>query len=180
MNTFIKISTLLFILLLVACQGAKKIKIINAPIEKAFNESQKKWHKLKQNNGDSYQYSIGFYSWSGYSCTTTIDVKNDKIIARKFMEKVRGKNERFGDTEEIVYVETEGDINTHEKGFQALTIDELYLDCGNKSLQVNEVENDLYFTTDKNGLIKSCGYSLKNCSDDCSEGISIEGFKWLN
>jgi len=176
---------LLLLISINACNTPKQVstshvEIANKELEVAYNKSLQDWNKLKQKHNNSYEYSVSFASWVGYSNTTTIVVKKGKIISRIFAEKKMDDNDRFSAEEIEMYRENESTINTHERGFKGMTMDETYENCGNKSLQMSETENRLYFVTDDAGILKNCGYGLINCMDDCSRGVNISSFKWLD
>lgn len=177
--TYVFICTFLaFSVIVMSCKTQQFINISDKKIETAYNESMKSWNEQKKEHNNSYEYAVSFSSWVGYHATTTIGVKNGKVISRTFSERTQDADGRFSEGEMTVYTENEANINTHEKGYKATTIDEVYKNCGTKSLQVDEQFNSIYFATDDLGIIKSCSYTPQNCMDDCSVGIDISSFKW--
>jgi len=168
-----------FALLIFSCSSSKMIQISNTELETNFNNSLTKWTALKKANNNSYEYDVRFMSWVGYSNTTMIVVQNGKVVSRSYLETSLNNNDRYSETEALVFSEKENEINSHEQGYKGVLFDEIYHDCGTKSLQKNEDENNLYFIIDEQGILKNCGSALKNCMDDCSVGVSVSRFRWL-
>jgi len=175
----VKAVTFFLLLIIISCSTYKGVKIANTEIEANFNNSLKKWKTLKKSHNDSYEYEVSLSSWVGFRNTTKLVVRKGKLVSREYLETQRNKNDRFADEETLIYKEEGADINKNEKGFKGVLIDQVYNKCGTESLQVDEKENNLYFSINEMGIIKSCGYSPKNCADDCSRGIYISSFKWL-
>lgn len=180
-SSFNRLICLIFlpVFVLFSCNTYKSVQISNAKIGTDFNKSFKTWNTLKKIHHNSYTYHVNFSSWIGYSNTTKIVVKNGKVISREYLETQRSDRERYKDEETKIYEENASNLNTNEKGFKGVTMDQVYTDCGTKSLQADEDENNLYFTVDDLGIVKACGFAIKNCADDCSEGVYISKFKWL-
>ncbi|MEM9820078.1 MAG: hypothetical protein AAF985_03365 [Bacteroidota bacterium] len=163
-----------------SCTSAKKISIPNQAIDGAFNKSFQTWQQLKKDHNNTYQYEVSIASWVGYRSTTKIVVRNGQVISRSFSENQLSENGRYYSEEmTLVYTEDKSTINSHNNGAEGLTIDQVYEQCGTKSLQVSEVDNKLFFKTDKAGVIESCGSTMKNCMDDCSMGVYIANFQWM-
>ncbi len=159
----------------------KLVSISDKEIEVNYNKSLQKWNAVKQLHNNSYEYHVSFSSWVGYRSTTKVMVKNGIVVAREFSETKRNKeNDRFEQEETIIYTEDKSNLNSHEQGRKGITLDKVYENCGQISLQADPVLNQIYFgTDDATGIILSCGYRLKNCADDCSDGIYIDTFNWL-
>lgn len=174
------IPLLLFILVLIlfSCKSQKNVQIPNKDFEQKYNTSLKKWNQVKKEHKDSYEYSISFSSFIGYSNTTTVTVKEGKIIAREFSETVQDEQGNFNE-ERTIYQEKGNEVNSDKNGFKAILFDQIYQDCGNNYLQQDEQMNHLYFDVDGIGILKHCSYFPKNCMDDCSTGVTVSRFKWL-
>ncbi|WP_035479163.1 hypothetical protein [Gelidibacter mesophilus] len=143
-----------------------------------FQNSQKAWLIFKDKSEDSYTYTIAGGSWVGYSWETKITVSNGKIIQRHFNYiMTEGLNDLS--QEEMEWVETGEDIGSHEnQGADALTLDDIY----NKAENIWLIKRDhakIYFETDTNGLIATCGYIENGCMDDCFVGIKIKSIESL-
>lgn len=178
-----KLLVVLFIPLFFSCNGYTQInRLIDMKYspefkEITYEESLKKWNKLKAKNGNSYMYQTRFGSWTGYGYTTQITVVNDTVVSRIYqsfkLDHKKGKSKKIES-----YKEKGDKIGTHTKGRPAITIDEIYK-IGKKHLDVDTTQNKLYFSTFENGLLKFCGHYPKNCADDCFNGVSIYAIKWL-
>ncbi|MFT4095190.1 MAG: hypothetical protein QM640_16280 [Niabella sp.] len=75
------------------------------------------------------------------------------------------------------WTEDETTLYSHDGWNVSLTLDEIYAKAKNEWLQVDEDENWIYFETENDGMISSCGYTPKNCADDCFMGINIVEIK---
>ncbi len=144
--------------------------------EDKFNESLNKWEKLKAENGDSYTYQTQFVSWTGFRATTTLTIEEGKVVSRSYRETNSNQEVTFS------YIETSAkdNLGSHKyRGASVLTIDDLYKNCIDQYLVVDESNNSIYFETDDNGLMTLCGYVPNNCMDDCFMGVRVSSFDWL-
>jgi len=139
-----------------------------------FQNSQASWLEAKAANGDSYEYSSTFTSWVGFQHRTVITVQTGTVVSRSYFEKARGNKEEI-----LVFSENEKNLNAHQQGFPAITMDQIYRDCGEKYLMTNRRSNTHYFRTNKGSVLELCGYVPKNCADDCFIGVRIPEFRWL-
>ena len=140
-----------------------------------YESSIAKWNTLKKKHHNSYTYKVDFNSFTGYSSTTVITVKKGSVINRAFYEtsaldQKTAKKQSF--------VENRSTLNTHKQGSPAVTIDQLYKDCSEKYLTVDEKSNRILFKVDNIGVLTVCGYIPKNCADDCFKGVSVGEIKW--
>lgn len=143
-----------------------------------YSESRSLWLEMKEDNGDSYEYTIGVLSWTGHGNNTVITIEEGKVIGRiyqeYFMDPDNGdKTDGFG------YSETGVDVGSNEKGAKPLTMDDLYGICLAEYLVADPENNRVYFNTDELGLMVTCGFVPNGCADDCFQGISLSNFKWL-
>lgn len=180
---FTKISILILSTVLAfaisACKTPQGVSIPDKGISKKYNNSLRTWNKLKVENNNSYTYTVSVSSWVGYREATKITVRAGKAVEREFFSnKMDGQVSGFSEFQ-TVYQEKETDINTHHRGYKAITIDEIYKTCGGESLQVSGEMNDLHFSTNDEGILKACGSIRKGCMDDCFGGVSITAFEWL-
>lgn len=72
----------------------------------------------------------------------------------------------------------ESEINTHQNGAAALTLDEIYVNAKSDWL-IKRKNTTNYFESKNDGLISQCGYVEKNCMDDCFVGITISSIERL-
>lgn len=160
----------LFIMLLIASMltSCKKSDIEH---ESDFDKSYKKWQAFKTSSNNSYRYKTYFSSWVGYSGETTITVKDGKIVGRSYIEKRRTQpSNELVVTQE--WTEDATNLNSHERGDNLWTLDEIYEKAKTVWLVKNK-EAKISFETKNNGMISTCGFVPDNCADDCFSGITI-------
>lgn len=147
--------------------------------EMNYEQSLSSWADLKSKNGNSYIYQTAFTSWTGNGSTTQIRVKNGVVIER-FYEAFTIKRTEAAQTKTVhtTYFEDEKNLGSHQEGDATITIDEIYAICAKDYLITDNINNYITFTTANNGLLTSCGYTPKNCADDCFIGLSISAFNW--
>lgn len=151
---------------------------IDAMHLKPYMESLEKWNSLKAKHNNSYKYTVTFQSFTGYSSRTIITIEEGKIIRREFYELDLLNHQKPNLPESPKYVESENEINKNNEGYPAISIDEVYKNRIEKHLKLNEQKNNITFKVDKLGLLNVCGYTPKNCMDDCFIGTSIAEIKW--
>ena len=144
-----------------------------------YNESLEKWTRLKSENGNSYTYEITRSSVFGFSNTTTLTIQEGKIIARSYESYIRDpeKNDSSLILEDS-YEEDASNLGSNKNGAGLKLIDDYYNDCSSKYLVVNTSNNILTLKTNDLGITTSCGYSNKECQDDCFRGYVISFFEW--
>ncbi|MDO3693751.1 hypothetical protein QVZ41_02675 [Wenyingzhuangia sp. chi5] len=146
-----------------------------------FKNSEKAWISFKQSSNNSYQYIVtGGSVFTTYGWETTITVYNGVIIKRHF--KYNADPENIPE-ENLEWTENENEINSEEHQYTsaatALTLDEVY-DKAKKEWLIKRKDVSIYFETENNGLISTCGYVPKNCMDDCFYGITIKSIETLS
>lgn len=151
---------------------------------KEFETSLESWKRLKLDNGTSYTYEISMGSVFGFGSTTKITVKNNLVVSRSFESySIYDESNNYLSHENRLitssYTETPETIGTHDRGASPLTIDEVYNTCLNDYLFVDTDTNQVIFAVDDFNLIKDCYYVANGCQDDCSIGIMITKFDWL-
>jgi len=173
------IYTFLF-LMIASCGTTNLVQLPNKTIEADYNKSLQRWNTFKKEHNNSYEYTVNAASFTGYYSLTRIMVKNGIVASRTFLDNDVFEDKRPAGQAVEKYTEGMAELNTHENGFKAITIDEIYATCAGTYLVVNEKENEISFSVDDLGLIKYCGYYPKGCMDDCSRGVSISNFKWID
>ncbi|MCI9843739.1 hypothetical protein [Flavobacterium pectinovorum] len=137
-----------------------------------FEKSKATWLGFKGFSNNSYKYVVLSGSvFLAYGWETTITVSNGKIVQRYF--KYTGNTESIPDNVPLEWTEGENEINTHQSGAAALTLDEIY-NKAEKEWLIKRKDVTVYFEAKNNGLISSCGYVPKGCMDDCFSGIRIK------
>lgn len=142
-----------------------------------FKASYQKFQDFKNLNSNSYTYVATSGSVFGYSSTTTITVIKGVVVGRDY--KAYRLNDDHQSVVDQSWTEDKSSIGTHNQGQEALTLDEIYNKAKNEWLKVDKKANDIYFETNTDGLIASCGYVPKGCQDDCFNGITISSIKAL-
>lgn len=156
-----------------------ELEYLQGDTTRTVEQSREIWNEMKEKNGNSYIYHTGFTSWVGFGYRTEIKVEDGVVTERKYESfQLNHKTNKTSIKES--WVETGDEIGKHDEGNEPLTIDQLYGLCIGKYLKVDEENNTLYFYSNDEGVITTCGYYPHGCADDCFEGITIFGFKWLN
>lgn len=180
-STKINISLLAFTLILLACSPDLYAPNLLVTGENGYNyrQSEKEWKKLKDIHQNSYSYTVGEQSVSGFGSETTISVLNGVVVSRDYEAYVMSENDG---SKEITgtYSESEEDLGSHSEGAPPVILDELYEDCGTEYLMVDPETNTIYFDTNEEGVISLCGHVPELCGDDCFVGFSITKFEWLD
>lgn len=141
-----------------------------------YDRSYNAWQSFKQSAGNSYSYITYGGSVFGYHAESKITVQNGKVVARDFV------SERYAQgTDSIIVIaswsETGSALNSHDNGFESLTLDQVYAKAKSEWLNVSKKNNDVYFEAANNGMLSSAGYVPKGCQDDCFTGIRIKEIK---
>lgn len=160
-----------FIILVLSFASCKKDSFNN---EREFNASLQKWNAYKASVKNSYSYIVYTGSVFGYASETAITVTNGMVTERSYI-LTRAKMTAT-DTVTVMdsWSENQQMLNSHQNGAPALTIDQVYAKASNEWLTVDKKQNHITFETDANGIISNCGYTPKNCQDDCFNGIHIK------
>lgn len=128
-------------------------------------DSLKVWEKAKEECGGEYSYRVPKFSAFGFGSITTVTVKGDKVVERKYEEKGVREGDKPAELKEK-WVESGKDIGTHKEGAEARTLDELYAVA--KKLCEDKVPADhvrgLGF--DKQGILAYCFTRDTRIADD--------------
>lgn len=134
--------------------------------------SLERWQERKAADGNHYMYDSTFLSYFGFGSMTTLEVKDDQVIARSYT----GFDENGVVTEE--WTERGAEIGSHESGEPARTVEQVYDECRNTVLTKSREENyvNLGFAND---ILQFCTYAPRSCIDDCAVGVSIENPRFM-
>ncbi|MGB7785628.1 MAG: hypothetical protein WBL27_05955 [Salinimicrobium sp.] len=142
-----------------------------------YTESRKQWLRLRNENKNTYKYSILELFVTNHGNETFITVERGKVTGRDY--------EAFMISEEdgsrimlSSYSEREKDIGTHAEGALPVSIDDLYDTCLADYLSIDPDSNTVYFDTDDTGVISLCGFVPDLCQDDCFVGFELSSFSW--
>ncbi len=140
--------------------------------------SYQQWKLAKPRHQNSYRYTVRESSWNGSAHTTTITVENGNVVSRSFVADTM--NHQTGERVIVKnWEETSASLNSHNEGVEANTLDVIYQNCAANWLRVDKKANNVYFEGVHRGILSLCGFSPKNCADDCFTGIAITEFEWL-
>jgi len=128
--------------------------------------SRREWNRLEA-EAPGYTYARYFESWTGTWFRTTVSVEGGVVVARS-----------YEDSSEVVWIETGAELGSHEAGYDALTMPELYEECRDEVLTQDPESNEVVFLTDERGLLQTCTYRPLECDDDCTLGIAIESVQF--
>lgn len=137
-----------------------------------------KWDKAKKEHNNSYTYTVNFSSFTGYRTTTIITVSEGEVVKRIFYEIDPTHIPEPKKADKPKFIEDKTNLNSHNEGSPAVAIDQLYVDCSEKYLTADKNENIVTFEVDNYGILNICGYTPKNCIDDCFVGVSIGKIEW--
>ncbi|REG99025.1 hypothetical protein [Flavobacterium aquicola] len=142
-----------------------------------FKNSNMTLSEFKKSTNNSYKYIVSGMTWIGLAWETTIIISNGKVIERQFKYTNTSGLKNNIPKEELEWTENESKIGSHTNIAAApLTLDEIY----NKAEQEWLIKRDnaeIYFETENNGLISTCGYVINGCQDDCFIGIHIKNIE---
>lgn len=158
-----------FVLLLALTLSACKKETIEH--RKDFDISFKTWLDFKTSTNNNYKYQLVTKSWTGLSTQTTITVKQGKVIERAYMaQTVKHPGNIITINEE--WVENKQELNSHKNYGVILTLDEIYEKAKTEFL-IKRDDGTTSFESKNNGMISSCGFTPKDCADDCFSGFTI-------
>lgn len=181
---------LCLMLFLQTLSSAQKTYIDSAAYAKSFAI----WEQGKKEHNNSYEFSLVFASFSGYSNKTTFTVKEGKFVKRAFEENFGPHSNREKKPEK--WVETGDKIGSHENAKGLITMEAIYAYAKNyvgtkdpAPIQLEEENAEkpaileftikVFFSTDMNGILSTAGTVPDGCMDDCFNGYRVRGFKWL-
>jgi hypothetical protein len=145
-------------------------------IKSDFDKSLSVWQEFKKSVNNNYSYTVKTESWAGFGDSTIISVQNGIVTGRKYASYVidsqTGQKNPTGS-----WTETKADLNSHDSGAQTITIDAIYEKASSEWLKINKNDNTIHFETKNQGIISTCGYTNKNCKDDCFVGVVISNIK---
>jgi hypothetical protein len=131
-----------------------------------LDRSYDRWRAAAEQH-DEYEYTRSLTSWTGYRMETRVTVRDDQVIGRA-----------FEDNEGASWVETGAEIGTHNDGFRAATLDELYDQCASEVLAQDPALHEIILDYDDRGFLEQCTYRRYSCEDDCLDGIRIDSLQF--
>lgn len=136
------------------------------------------WAKTKVECKGNYQYTVGFSSAFGFGHTTTIIVKNNKVVSRIYETFNRrqpspppGTKPGFGPGG---FIENGKTVGKNKKGAPAKTLDEIYKSATAIAAKALPPHERRYVLTNKQGLLTSCFIMDRRIMDDAPRnGVAL-------
>ena len=136
------------------------------------------WAKAKAECKGNYQYTVGFSSAFGFGHTTTIIVKNNKVVSRIYETFNRrqpspppGTKPGFGPGG---FIENGKTVGKNKKGAPAKTLDEIYKSATAIAAKALPPHERRYVLTNKQGLLTSCFIMDRRIMDDAPRnGVAL-------
>ncbi len=140
--------------------------------------SEEKWKATKEACGGHYSYVVSSSSFSGARWSTTIVVKENKVVERSYL--VQGPPVPVAPGEDPApvkpaWVETGKEIGSHKEGAAARTVDELYAVAAKIVATPIPPDHRLGLGFDKQGLLSFCFTQDTRIADD----IPTHGVPWF-
>jgi hypothetical protein len=155
------------LLLPLALAGAA-IGCSDGPLPEDFETSREVWEQARDDGDDSYTYVRYEEYWSGERYETTITVDSGEITHRSWTYST-DEGGILDAWDEVGAAE----IDTHEEGFAAVTLDALYDLCASDVLPHDEEHIDVTFATFPDGLLKDCYFVDQSVQDGGAEGVQL-------
>lgn len=135
----------------------------------------KTWKAVKKKCGGNYSYSVPFHSAFGFGQVTIIEVKDNKVVSRKFLEYgSEAPRPQSENSKAWKWVEKDDEIGSHGEGAPAKTLDELYVQAKPVVTRLLAEHERRYVKTDANGLLTMCFTIDTRIADDAEQkGIAI-------
>ena len=136
-------------------------------------QSYNRWLKLKEECKGNYSYDVKWSSWTGFGNTTTIVVRENKVIERRY-ESYGAPHPDGRPIDKNRWTERGDLIGSNPKGHPPRTIDELYKEA--KSLTGKPIPqfHRGVIRLNKMGLLLSCYIQNTRIADDAPiKGVNI-------
>ena len=138
-----------------------------------LEQSYKRWLKLKEECKGNYSYNVNWSSWSGFGNRTTIVVRRNQIIERRF-ESYGTPHPDGRPIDKNRWTEKGDFIGSNPKGHPPRTIDDLYKEAQSLTgIPIPKFHRGV-ICVDKEGLLLSCFTQDTRIADDAPiKGINI-------
>ena len=172
----------LTVLLFVSCQLLLVVPAVAAEGASAkLAKSLQTWQQAKKKCHGNYSYSVRWQSFVGFGHETTVVIKGNQVVERRYREFKRRPPVAVPDKPKVkpkpagpLWVEKGKELGLHKKGAAAKTLDQLYQEAAavaNRKLPANERR---YLIFDKQGLLLGCFTVDKRIADDApTKGVNI-------
>lgn len=152
-------------------------------LQEKLETSRQVWEKWRDEKKGNYEYDVVVASWTGFSTTTTITVKGNKVVARKVVQRQPPQMQPEArkppaPSVEQGWQETTADLGKNPGGAPPKTIDQLYQEAA-ASVAKGTDENQRWTTVfHPNGIIRCFGYADQRIMDDAPlTGARIENLR---
>lgn len=141
-----------------------------------LKESLAKWEQARQKCGGDYSYTVRFASAFGFGNVTTISVKGNKVVERKYEEFGRPEPVPVGEKPHVPkpkWIETGKALGSHKpEGAAPRTVDELYAEA-KKVLEAKlPSSHRRLLGLNEQGLLSYCFTQDTRIADDApAEGV---------
>jgi len=132
------------------------------------------WASAKPSCAD-YHYAAQSSSVFGSRSTTTIEISGGQPVRRSFVGSGYGSSGTDAAPAETWDESSAAEVGTHTDGAPALTVEQLFASC-ESSLSQDPTQNTLTLVVGTDGVPTACGYTPKNCVDDCYNGFRLSDF----
>ncbi|WP_143822045.1 hypothetical protein [Mucilaginibacter pedocola] len=163
--------SLLIIIVALGLSACKKEEVVTG-----YDDSYAAWQSFKKSSNNSYSYVTYYGSWTGIYAESKITVLNGKVVGRDFFRTRTTAVPMVADTI-TKWTESGVTLNTHDDGFETLTLDQIYTKAKTELLNVSRAQNEVVFRADNNGIVSAAGFIPNNCADDCFTGVYIKNVK---
>lgn len=164
MNSRILLLSILSVLMLASCT-----KDVDYNYKAEYERSYKAWLDFRATAGNTYRYTTSSSSWVGISSKTTITVNNGQVIGREY---TLTQSQTGSAVIVEQWFEDRNSLNSHDRGFPILTLDQVYEKAKNQWL-VKRDDATTYFEAKNNGMLSLAGYVPNGCADDCFTGVTV-------
>lgn len=155
-----------FVLLLTL--ATPKLVVAETADETKLKESLATWEKVKKECEGNYAIVVRWSSAFGFGNETTITVKGNKVVERKYVVFGGGNGKPM--PPETKWTETGAQIGTHKgEGAIARTVDDIYAEAKKLLSQEAPKDQKRFVGYDKQGLLTHCFTKDLRIADDAPQ-----------
>jgi hypothetical protein len=145
--------------------------------------SRLKWEQLRKAHGGNYSYTVRWSSAFGFGHLTTIIVRENRVVERRYEEFNRSAAPSAGGTAVgpmPKWVETGSQVGTHgQEGAPARTVDELYAAAARLVSEQVPESHQLSLGITPAGLLHHCTVVDRRLMDDAPlRGVPAFDLQW--
>lgn len=141
-------------------------------LQSRYEQSHVAWQDFKKLSDNTYSYTVTTSSWSGSGTSTIVKVTNGVVTGRDYTA-FRVDSQSGQRTTYEFWTENPANLNSHKSGAVSMNLDAVYEKAASIWLKADTKQNTVYFETNNHGMISNCGYTSRDCADDCFTGITI-------